>query len=293
MMGEQRQVLQKKAKEVEEIAGLIQQYKAIGLADLQKVRASQLQELRKKLQDVAHLRVIKNTLFKRAINVSKGNQNLDELEEHLTGSRIFLFTNLNPFKLLIILERSKVKTTAKAGDIAAFDVVVPAGNTGQPPGPIISQLAAVGLKTRIESGSVWINKDTLVVKEGEAISARLAPILSKLGIKPVEAGLDLTVVYDDGTIIPQDRLQVDLAQTKKDVEDAYRRAFYLSVNSAYTTRDNVRFLLQKAAQDAFRLSVNETIPTKETIAAILGQAHTQAFGLKSSLDMAKEKTQKG
>jgi hypothetical protein len=38
-MTEQRQILQEKAKEVEEIAGLIEQYKAIGLADLQKVRA--------------------------------------------------------------------------------------------------------------------------------------------------------------------------------------------------------------------------------------------------------------
>lgn len=292
-MTEQRQVLQEKAKEVAEIAGLIQQYKAIGLADLQKVRASQLQELRKKLHDVAHLRVIKNTLFKRAIDESKGKPGLGELEGHLAGSRIFLFTNLNPFKLLIILERSRIKTTAKAGDVAAFDVVVPAGNTGQPPGPIISQLSAVGLKTRIESGSVWINKDTLVAKEGDVISSRLAPILSKLGIKPVEAGLDLTVVYDDGTLIAEDQLHVDLEQTKRNVEDAYRQAFYLSVNSAYTTPENIQFLLQKASQDAYRLSVNETIPTKKTIAAILRKAYTEMLNVKGSLHPATETAQKG
>jgi large subunit ribosomal protein L10 len=292
-MTEQRQILQEKAKEVEGIAGLIEQYKAIGLADLQKVRASQLQELRRKLRDVAHLRVIKNTLFKRAINESEGKPDLDKLEEHLAGSRIVLFTNLNPFKLLIILERSKVKTTAKAGDVAAFDVVVPAGNTGQPPGPIISQLGAVGLKTRIESGSVWINKDTLVVKEGETISARLAPLLSKLGIKPVEAGLDLTVVYDEGTLITEDKLHVDLEQTQRSVEDAYRHALYLSVNSAYTTSDNIELLLRKASQDAYSLSVNETIPTKKTVAAILSKAYTQALCLKGGSSPAEEKAQKG
>jgi large subunit ribosomal protein L10 len=285
--------LQEKAKEVEEIAGLIEQYKAIGLADLQKVRASQLQELRKKLHDVAHLRVIKNTLFRRAINGSKSKPDLDKLEDHLTGSRIVLFTNLNPFKLLIILERSKVKTTAKAGDVAAFDVVVPAGNTGQPPGPIISQLGAVGLKTRIESGSVWINKDTLVVKEGETISARLAPLLSKLGIKPVEAGLDLTAVYDDGTLITEDKLHVDLEQIQRSVEDAHRHALYLSVNSAYTTSDTIDLLLRKASQKAYSLSVNETIPTKKTIAAILSKAYTQAACLKGGLSTAEEKAQKG
>ncbi|MCK4436075.1 50S ribosomal protein L10, partial [Candidatus Bathyarchaeota archaeon] len=129
-MTEQRQALQEKAQEVKEIADIVQQYKVIALASLQKVRAPQLQKLRKKLQQNAHLRVIKNTIFRRAISKSKNKPNLDTLESHVTGSTIYLFTNLNPFTLLLLLEKSKVKTTPKAGDVAAFDVVVPAGNTG-------------------------------------------------------------------------------------------------------------------------------------------------------------------
>ncbi|MFQ6068235.1 MAG: 50S ribosomal protein L10 [Candidatus Bathyarchaeia archaeon] len=292
-MTEQRQILQQKVKEIEEIASVIQQYRVIALASLQKVRAAQLQELRKKLQKDAYLRVIKNTLMKRAIAQFKNKPNLDKLEEHLSGSTIYLFTNLNPFKLVLLLEKSKVKTTAKAGDIAAFDVVVPAGNTGQPPGPIISQFSAVGLKTRIESGSVWINKDTLVVKEGEPISERLAAVLSKLGIKPVEAGLVLKTVYDNGAIIGEQQLHLDLDETRKTVEEAHRCAFYLSVNSAYTIPENIEFLLQKAYQDAYRLTVNEDIPTRETIADILRKAHMQMLSLKTRLDMVKGTTQKG
>ncbi len=291
-MAEQRQIVQEKAKEVEEIENILQQYKVIALADLQKVRAAQLQELRKKLQESAHLRVIKNTLMKRAIIQSKKKPNLHKLEDRLAGSTIYLFTDLNPFKLVLLLEKSKVKTTAKAGDIAAFDVVVPAGNTGQPPGPIISQLGAVGLKTRIESGSVWINKDTLVVKKGEIISQRLAAVLSKLGIKPVEAGLALKTVYDDGTIITEEQLYLDMDDTRKYVEDAHKYAFYLSVNSAYTTSENIRFLLRKAHQNAYWLSLNENILTQETIADILRKAYVQMLSLKTRLDMIKEKAQK-
>jgi large subunit ribosomal protein L10 len=291
-MTEQRQVLQEKAKEVEELEKLIRQYKVIALADLQKVRAAQLQELRKKLQDDAFLRVIKNTLMKRAITEIKDKPNLGKLEDHITGSKIFLFTDLNPFKLVLLLERSKVKTTAKSGDMAAFDVVVPAGNTAQPPGPIISQLSAVGLKTRIESGSVWINKDTLVVKKGEVISERLAAVLSKLGIKPVEAGLVLKAVYDDGTLITEDSLHLDIEGTKKLVEEAYRNAFYVSINSAYPLPENISFLLQKVHQEAFRLSVNENIPTKETIDDILRIAHMHMLSLKTRLGMVTEKSQK-
>ncbi|MDH5494794.1 MAG: 50S ribosomal protein L10, partial [Candidatus Bathyarchaeota archaeon] len=234
----------------------------------------------------------KNTLMKRAITQAKNHPNLDKLEDHLTGSTIYLFTNLNPFKLVLLLEKSKVITTAKAGDTAAFDVVVPAGNTGQPPGPIISQLGAVGLKTRIESGSVWINKDTLVAKQGETISQRLAAVLSKLGIKPVEAGLVLKTVYDGGAIITEEQLHLDIDEFRKTVEEAYRYAFYLSVNSVYITPENIEFLLQKAHQDAYRLSVNEDIPTKETMVDILRKAYTQMLSLKTQLDMVKKTAQK-
>ncbi|MFP3984814.1 MAG: 50S ribosomal protein L10 [Candidatus Bathyarchaeia archaeon] len=289
----QRQILQEKAKEVEALGNLIKQYKVIALADLKKVRAAQLQELRKKLQDVAYFRVVKNTLMKRAISQVESKPNLEKLEENLGGSKIFLFTDLNPFKLLLLLEKSKVKTTAKAGDIAAFDVIVPAGNTGQPPGPIISQLSAVGLKTRIESGSVWINKDTLVVKKGEPILDRLAAVLSKLGIKPVEAGLKLKVAYDDGTIMLEDQLQLDFEQNRRNVEDACREAFYLSINTAYTVPENIMFLLQKAQQDAYRLSVNENILTKETVVDILRKAYNQMLSLKTNLDTVMGKAQKG
>ncbi len=256
-MTEQRQILQEKAKAVEEIGSLIRKHKVIALANLRKVRAAQLQVLRKKLKADAYVRVIKNTLIRRAVTQVKDRPNLEKLEEHLAGSTIFLFTDLNPFRLVLLLEKSKFKTTAKSGDVAAFDVIVPAGNTGQPPGPVISQLSAVGLKTRIESGSVWVNKDTLVVKKGEVISERLAAVLSKLGIKPVEAGLVLKAVYDDGVLLAEDQLRLDLGKTRTDVRDAYKAALYLSINSAYPMTENIKLLLQEAHHEAYRLSVDE------------------------------------
>lgn len=57
-----QQVLQKKISEVEEITELLGQYDVIGIASLQKVRAAQLQELKKKLSDKVFMKVIKNTI---------------------------------------------------------------------------------------------------------------------------------------------------------------------------------------------------------------------------------------
>ena len=44
-----QQVLQRKLDEIEDIIRLIKQYEVIGIADLQKVRAAQLQKFKKNL----------------------------------------------------------------------------------------------------------------------------------------------------------------------------------------------------------------------------------------------------
>lgn len=284
-----QQILQEKIGEVEEIAELVRKHKVIGIASLQKVRAAQLQAFKKNLAGTVYMRVFKNTLMRRAVENCKERPELSKLVEYLTGPNVYLLTDLNPFNLVLMLEKGKVKTTAKSGDIAAFDVVVPAGNTGQPPGPIISQLNAVGLPTRIESGSVWVNKDTLVVKKGEVISERLASILSKLGIKPVEAGLAMKIAFDEGLIITEEQLRLDVDGTRKNVESAFADAFALSLSVAYPTEDNMVALLQIAHREAYSLSVNAAAPTKETIEDLIRKAHMEMLSLSSRVPNVEEK----
>jgi large subunit ribosomal protein L10 len=283
-----QQVLKEKTSEIEEIKDLLKGYKSIGIASLQKVRATQLQEFKKNLAGKVYMRVLKNTLTKFAIEDIR-RDDLKKLEEYLEGSNLFLFTNLNPFKLALLLERGKVKTTAKSGDIAAMNVVIPAGNTGQPPGPIIGQLNAVGLPTRIESGSVWVSKDTLVVRKGEAISERLAAVLSKLGIKAVEAGLSMRAILDEGLMIGGDQLKIDVEEARKSFEQSHREAFALSLSIAYPTPENMVMLLKTAHQKAFALSLNAAVSTKETIADLVRKAHTEMLSLNNAVEKAAPK----
>ncbi|MDH7478275.1 MAG: 50S ribosomal protein L10, partial [Candidatus Bathyarchaeota archaeon] len=253
-------------------------------------------EFKKNLSDKVYMRVIKNTLMRKVIENCKEKPNLEKLTEHLEGSNIFLFTNLNPFKLALILEKGKVRTTAKAGDIAAFDIIVPAGNTGQPPGPIISQLNAAGLPTRIEAGSVWVSKDTLVARKGDVIDERLASVLSKLGIKPVEAGLSIRVIYDEGLIITQEQLKIDTKETQQTIQKAHADAFALSLSCAYPAPENTITLLQVAHQEVYALSINAAIPAKETIADLIRRAHMEMLSLSSrlpNLEGKTEQTEKG
>ena len=84
-----------KLKQIKEI---LQGYKSIGIASLKKVRASQLQGMKKNFAGKVYMRVLKNTLMKLALE-SMGKEDLKKLEAYLDGSNVYLFTNENPFKL--------------------------------------------------------------------------------------------------------------------------------------------------------------------------------------------------
>ena len=278
-----------KADKVKEIINLLSQYKTLGIASLQKVRATQLQQLSKKLEKNANFRVFKSSLIKRALTEVKNKPGLKKLEEYLTGPNIFLFTDLNPFKLALLLEKSRVAAKARAGDLAAFDVKVSAGNTGLPPGPIISQFAAVGLRTRIEAGSVWVSKDSVVAKEGDVISAQLASLLAKLGIKPVDVGLSLRVVYDDGLILTEEELKLDLNEFRRSIEEAQYYALNLSLKAAYPLPENITFLFRLGQQEAYSLALNAGILTPDTVADLLRKANMEMVSLSARLDVIEEK----
>jgi large subunit ribosomal protein L10 len=276
-------IQEEKQQEAQALATLIKDYKAFGVANLTKVRAAQLQEIKKKLRGSVYMKVVKNTIVRRAINDTNDKKDIDKIQPHLTGSNVLMLTNLNPFKLALLLEQSKVKISAKTGDTAAIDVIVPAGNTGMPPGPIISQLGAVGLATRIESGSVWINKDTTVAKKGDVINERLASVLSKLGIKPVEAGISIKAMYDDGTVFTGNQLHLDLDAYKRDFTTAHQYAFNLALFTAYPEPEAMPFMLQKAHLDAYSLSLFSGFPTKENIQDLIRKAHSEMQSLSGAI----------
>lgn len=274
-----QQVLQQKNDAVKEIKTILKSYKTIGIASLKKVRSSQLQEMKKNLAEKVQMKVFKNKMLKFALD-SLADSNLKKIEEYISGSNIYLFTDLNPFKLALLLERGKIKTIAKAGDIAATDITIPEGNTGQPPGPVISLLNSAGLPTRIQSGSVWVSKDTFVASKGDVITERLAGVLSKLGVKSVELGLSMRAVLDDGIIIGGDDLKIDLEEIRNNLIASHQEAFALSIEIAYPTFENIQALLQNAYQKAYILSLNAAIPSKTNIRELILKAHSEMQNLK-------------
>ncbi|MEM2094156.1 MAG: 50S ribosomal protein L10 [Candidatus Bathyarchaeia archaeon] len=268
----------RKAEEVRKLTDLIERFNVLGIANLQKVRAMQLQELSKKFRGQVLMKVAKNTILRRALEASK-KQDVRALGDLITGSNILLLTNINPFKLSLMLDRNKVRMSAKAGDIAPDDIVIPAGNTGLPPGPAISELSELGVRTRIESGSVYVIQDTVVAKKGEPIQPRVASILSKLGIKPIEVGLSVVAAYENGLIFKSEDLHVDLQKIRKDFESAYTSAIALSVSTGFPTHDTMELILQHAKMNAYNLAITSGYPSTETMRPLLSKAYVDMVSL--------------
>lgn len=260
-------------------------YHTIALIKMEKVRAEQLMAIRKKFGDQLKIIMIKNKIAKKAL-ADSNIKGMDKLLDELTGQNAFIFTDMNPFKLNLILDKEKIYLPAKGGDIATDEIIVPAGNTGLPPGPVLSEFREAKIQTNIEGGTIWISKDTVVAKPGDEISYKLASMLSKLGIKPIKAGLNIHAALEDGLLYHMDDLKIDLEASMEDIKQAFAEALNLAVNAGYPTKESIKHILTKAYMEARALSINAAYPTDETINDILAKADMNARAL---LEEAKKK----
>ncbi len=271
----------RKVEALTKLEELISHSSVIALAKLSKVRASQLMNLRKKLAGQVQFLVAKNNLAKKALKKLKNSEDFLNL---LEGQNLLIFTNMNPFKLSLILEKNKVYLPARAGDVATDPIMVPAGNTGLPPGPVLSEFKECGVPTRIDSGSIWVAKDTVVRQRGEVISLKLASLLAKLGIKPIRAGISIYAAYTDGMILREEDLRLDLEEYSKQISGLHSQALALAVEVGYACRESLPLIIVKAVQQSVALAFSAGYPAdKSTTERIIGDAYLKASALMKEL----------
>ncbi|RLF07400.1 MAG: 50S ribosomal protein L10, partial [Thermoprotei archaeon] len=273
--------IERKRKLINELIEMMSKHKTIALADITGLRALQFQRLRSKLREIIQIKVAKNSLIRKAIEELKEKKGIDlsSLKSFLEGQTAVVVSNLNPFEVYNILEKNKVSAKAKPGDRAIKDIVLPAGNTGLTPGPILSLFKKFKVPIKIEEGSIHVTKDTVVIKAGEVIPAEIADLLGKLGIEPMEVGLRIKAVYSEGLVYKADDLKIDVEDYKRKLVDAASRALSLAVNSVFITSESAPYIIAKAAMEAKSLAINACYPTSESISYILAKAHAQAMAL--------------
>lgn len=270
-----------KLKEVDTLRNLFSEYDTIALVDLTSLPSPQLQIMRSKLKnDNVLVKVTKKRLIKKALENFKGKKGIEEFVPFLDNVMpALIFSRLNAFRLSSFLRKNRSKVAAKPGQIAPKDLVVNAGPTPFAPGPMIGELGSLGVKSAVEQGKIVVKKDTVVVKQGEMIKAKVADLLAKLGIKPMEIGLSLVAAYEDGIIVDKEVLNVDDAVYVDEIKRIAFDALRLTIGIGYITKENIKLLLVKANSEAEALIGASGILTDKSVKDILGKANEQAEAL--------------
>ncbi len=268
-----------KKDEVAEIKKFAKQYTLIGLVDMYGIPAQQVQQIRRNLRGTAVIKVTRNTLIKHALDEIGGETK--GIKKYISGHSAMIFTNDNPFKLFKQLEKTKTKMAAKAGETAPEDIIVEKGPTSFKPGPIVGELQQAGIPAAIEAGKVKIRETKTIVKKGAVISAKIATVLIKLDIKPMDVGLALQVAFHDGNIYEPAVLSVDETKLLAQIHLAGQQAFNLSVNAAIPIRETMVPILTKAVREARGLAVEAAIYEKDVVDAIIGKAYRESQAVKS------------
>ncbi len=273
----------RKVEDVEELVRLLREYEVVATFELSGLRANIIHEMRKLLRDKCVIKVSKKNLFLKACEIA-GRPELKQLVEDFKAPVGFILSGISSFRLSMLLEKSRVPMFAKAGERADFDVWVSEMNTGLPPGPILSDFGKLKIPTRIEGGQVWVAKDTKVASKGDEISALLASMLVKLGVKSVLRGLSISRAYEDGVILTSEHLRISVDDFANNLRTAYSQALFLAVELGYITPDTVTLMVSKSHREALALAVAIGYVSDETLSLLVVKASREASLLASLLE---------
>lgn len=271
-----------KKDEVKELTNLFTKNRVVGIIEVGGIPAPQMQQMRKNLHGVATIRSAKNNLIIRALDeAEKESKGVSGLKDHVKGQSAIIATEMNPFKLSSKLKGSRTMAPAKGGEKAAHDIEVKAGETPFKPGPIVGELQKVGIPAAILEGKVVVKSDKVLVPQGETITAEVAQMLTRLEIFPIEIGMTLNGVFEDGSIFSPDVLDINIDEFLGRMKQASNNAFNLAISAGWVTKQTIQPLLMKAHHNAFTIALEMGIVSKETIKHLISKANTQMLALKN------------
>jgi large subunit ribosomal protein L10 len=266
----------RKQKLYQQMQQLPKTYGVIALSSMAKVRAAQLMNIRKKFHNEIFIKIIKNKVTQKAFETVTEVKGLDRLSSKLEDQCALMFTNLSPFKLNLIFDKNKVYMAAKVGDVTRKDIVISSGNTGLSPGPVLSEFKQANVPTKIDQGTIWVTRDTIVARPGDTINEKTAALLSKLNIKPIEAGISVKFAISQGLVFEENDLRIDLKEYSDELVISHLGALSLAIESAYLTVESVNPLLLKGLQHAESLSLASGYISSSTVVRAVSKLESEA-----------------
>jgi len=173
------------------------------IVGIDHVASKQMQDIRIALRGKAVVLMGKNTMIRKALSLGHEQHpeaGMDKLQEQVRGNMGFIFaTNCTLDDIREVVGKFRLSSAAKTGQVSMVEWAIPSGPTGMDP----SQTAffqALNIGTKIVKGQIELVTEFKILQVGEKVSPSAAVLLTKLGIKPFEYGMEVQQVFQDGSV---------------------------------------------------------------------------------------------
>ncbi len=268
-----------KPVELEKVKKLVQGYSTVCILDMHKMPAGSLQKIREALRGTAAIRMAKKVLIKKALESLEMNEIKKRLDSINDKEIALLLANENPFRIFRVLKENRTSAPARTGDTAPADIIIAKGTTELPPGPAISTLQKLGLKTSVQQGKIFVMQEKTAVKAGEKITDDMVNAFNLLKMEPMEIGLEIVFAWD-GAMYEKSVLDIDVEDYRNRLLSAMQEAMNVAVNAGYPTEESIGIMIQKSFAEARELCMHSGIISKEFIEYVLIKAIREASLLK-------------
>ena len=273
---------EQKKSVVKEVAEQLKNAQVIAVIDLHGLPAVLLHGIRKQTRADGSVIFKKTSLLRRALKLAGKTA----LVDFMTGEKALLLAKENPFALYKRVRSHPLKIYAKPGQEAPDEIIVPAGETMLPPGPVLTELKQAGIDARIQAGKIAVGKDSTVVKKGEKIKDAVAKALQKLDIKPFELNVNVPVVLEGDLVYKAEVLHIDEKEFMSKLIGAHLGAKALALEIGYVTKDNIGDLIVKAYKQARHVGIEKDITVPELMEELVKKAARQAAAVQAKMPSA-------
>lgn len=270
-----------KFAKVDVLAAELEGRPIVAVLDMKGMPGKNLCQIRKTLRGKAVIKMEKRSVMKFALEKTSKR----ELAGMLGEQPALLLSDggvIDSFKLYRAIAKNKSPAPARAGKVTPKEIVVPRGDTGLPPGPVVGDLQKAGLPAKIQSGKIVIDKDITVAKAGDVVKKDIADALIKLGIEPFEIQLNVVGSWEGGLVIKREVLELaaDDARIMGEFGRASSEAFALALECSWPSMETIKALLGAAGREARAVSMAAGIVTKDNVGEMLALAQAQASAIK-------------
>jgi len=173
------------------------------LVQVDHVASKQMQNIRMELRGHAVVLMGKNTMIRKALELGHAKHpdaGLEKLRASIQGNIGFIFaTNCTLDDIREVLKKHTRLSAAKSGQVSNVALNLPSGPTGMDPSQT-NFFQALNIGTKIVKGQIELVSDFPILKIGDKVSPSAAVLLTKLNIKPFEYGMEVSQVFQDGSV---------------------------------------------------------------------------------------------